>query len=242
MSEWFLDWFNHDYLQLYAQRNAQEAALQVSFILKHVQLPLEATILDLGCGAGRHAIEMASRGFHVVGVDSSTILIQQAIKIKRDHPNWDLTFLNQDLFALDLGHRFDLVMNMFTSFGYFAEDEKNAEIFKVVAKHLKKNGKFLFDYLNPKYAIEHLVPSEKVELKEKTVQITRKVENDKRIIKTIQFPHKTYQEKVSLYSRDQIEEMMQSYGLYPIKVWNNFEGEEWSEGGERQIFLCALKS
>lgn len=237
---WFNKWFNEDYLKLYSHRSMEEAFDQVHALAKLLDLKKSASILDLACGTGRHSIAFAEMGYSVVGVDLSSILISKARKRAKKSKPLQVEFIVQNMFDLsDLG-QFDLIVNLFTSFGYFDSDEKNASIFDVVSKHLKPNGYFILDYLHPFQVVSTLIPKEIRIIDQEHVLITRKVEEGS-VIKTISFPGRDYQERVKLYNREQIEIMMAKKGLSVVSVFNDYQGNPWKEKGDRQLFICKRK-
>lgn len=236
-THWFHRWFNEDYLNLYAYRDPAEAVVQSAFIIKALDLQGDEKILDLGCGTGRHVIEFAKRGFNVTGIDVSAYLIEQGKKVLQDS-DLDATLIVADMFDLpDLG-LFDVVLNVFTSFGYFPQDEQNARVFDAVRSHLRPDGKFFLDYLHPAQVIRNLIPFEVKEVGEERVEITKRIEGG-RILKTIVFSHpkREYVEKVKLYTRSQIEEMLSAHSLQVQEVWNDYDGSPWRDDGDRQLFF-----
>ena len=74
MSEWFEHWFGEEYLELYPHRDAEEAARVAELLEARGVVRPGARVLDLACGAGRHAMALAHRGARVVGLDLSTPL------------------------------------------------------------------------------------------------------------------------------------------------------------------------
>ena len=121
MKEWFKDWFNtEEYLNVYRHRNEQDAKELIELILENINIHLGCNILDLACGAGRHSILFAQRGYKVSAVDLSKNLLKVALdaaikaKVK-------INFIKADLRNLCIKPKFDLVVNLFTSFGYFDE-------------------------------------------------------------------------------------------------------------------------
>lgn len=236
-SEWYKEWFNRDYLELYSNRNAEEAESQVEFIIKRLELTGDELVLDLACGSGRHAIPLAKRGFHVVGVDGSKELIELALEALRPFPALSLSFQIGDMKEMDYNHAFDVVISMFTSFGYFETDRDNFTVFEAVRKCLKQEGQFFFDFLNPEYLRSHLIEKEEKQVKGKTVKIERKIEND-RAYKTIHFPHHTYTESIALYSEAALKKALRENRLEPIQQWGNYDGSPFSKESKRQIFRC----
>lgn len=234
---WFQEWFNEDYLKLYAYRNQEEADKQVDFIMRALSLTGRERVLDIGCGAGRHSIAFGQRGFSVVGVDASEYLIGKANEKVETQPNLPVRFVIGDMYQLMNLGTFDLIINMFTTFGYFSDDQENARIFGVVRHHLLEGGHFFFDYLHPHQVREHLKPKADVMVDGEQVHIEKQIKED-RVIKTIQFPGRVYQEKVKLYDREQIEDMLREYRLKVVDCWNDYEGNPWREDGDQQLFHC----
>src|ERR1700761_4914847 len=115
-AEWFSSWFDSPhYHRLYADRNDAEAARFTDALVATLQPRRGARVLDLGCGAGRHARQLASKGYDITGIDLSAHSIAEARKAEGPH----LRFRRQDM-RLPFGRgRFDYVFNFFTSFGYF---------------------------------------------------------------------------------------------------------------------------
>jgi len=236
---WFHHWFNDDYLKLYSYRDSKEAERQTDFLIKALNLKNHEKILDLGCGLGRHVIALAKKGFDATGVDLSEFLIQQGSKSLAKHPQYRARLIAGDMFDLNNLGTFSVVLNMFTSFGYFAADSDNAKIFEVAARHLCRSGKFFLDYLHPQKVKHHFNSVTKTLADGENVRITKRIEGD-RVIKSIIFssPKRTYEEKVKLYSRHQIQEMLAQHGLNVVRVWNDYEGNPWREKGDRQLFYC----
>lgn len=231
---WYQDWFNEDYLKLYRYRDEAEAHEQIDFLIENVPLQGNERILDLGCGIGRHAIILADKGFQVLGVDASSTFIQEA---QRQYtPERKLVFCLRDMRHLEGLGKFDLVINMFTSFGYFDSDADNRAVLKSVFYALNQKGKFFLDYLNPPYVQSTLVPYEEREIEGEKVVITRNIAGE-RIIKKIAFPNRSYYENVRLYKREKLEALFESEGFQVLKVWSGYDGAPWDENGARQLFL-----
>lgn len=235
--EWFTHWFNQDYLHLYAERDDEEAERQVAFLIDQLHLTGKEKILDIGCGAGRHAFAFAKRGFSVVGIDISKELIHEAQNKLEKHPTLFLTFVEGDMRNLEGMGKFDLVINMFTSFGYFHTQEENGAIFAEIRKCLRLGGQFFLDYLHPFHIKQSLIRHEEINVLGEKVVIDKDIIGE-RVIKKICFPGRIYKENVALYSKEEVEQMLHEHRLQVRKVWDDYQGNPWKERGDRQLFLC----
>ena len=104
-----------------------------------------ATVLDLGCGTGNHTIELARRGYEVVGVDRSTWMVAEAQRKAALEPHVRVTVRQGDLRGLDLQRRFDVVLMMFAVLGYQLEDADVLAALGTARRHLPSGGLLLFD-------------------------------------------------------------------------------------------------
>src|SRR5688500_7812392 len=119
---WFGKWFDSSfYHQLYANRDENEAKAFIDELLLELQPVEAASMLDLGCGSGRHARYLAAQGFNVTGIDLASSSIRTAKQFKMEN----LQFYRHDM-RVPFGYdRYDFVFNFFTSFGYFKEEREN---------------------------------------------------------------------------------------------------------------------
>lgn len=114
-------------------------------------------ILDLACGSGRHSIELARRGFSVVGSDISAELIEIANRDAAAEPDLEVSFVEGDLRELDFEAEFDLVLNLNDgAIGYLESDQENHRTFEVIARALRPGGRNLIQLPNVLYAKENL--------------------------------------------------------------------------------------
>jgi SAM-dependent methyltransferase len=123
-------------------------------VLDTMNLAAGAQVLDLGCGYGRHAMELAARGFHVVGLDLSTPLLVRGGE-EASRRGLTINFVRGDMRELDFENQFDGAYCLFSTFGYF-DDETNKKTLQNVARALKPNGKLLVEILNRDYVIADL--------------------------------------------------------------------------------------
>lgn len=150
------DWYKKIWsLDIMKQSWVEDTRRQVDFLINICNLKGDEKILDLACGFGRHSIELARRGFCVVGVDITKDYIDFATQTAREE-NLDATFLLSDIRKVTFEKEFDLVINMGDgAIGYLENETENLKIFDVIATALKPGGKHFMDIMNADYAKHH---------------------------------------------------------------------------------------
>lgn len=244
MSEWFEVWFNTDeYLDVYQHRNEADANALVQLILKNVSLDRNASVLDLACGAGRHSILFAKRGFKVTAVDLSDNLLRVAKK-SAEKNKVNIDFLKSDLRQFAFCKSFDLIVNLFTSFGYFECDAENLKLFETVNKYLSPSGYFVLDYFNKTFIENNLVKESRDNFKHSSLVQKRHIEN-KRVIKDIYINRngttERYKESVRMFSREELISAIEKAGLQIRNVFGGFKAEEFDEMNSQRIIIIAQK-
>lgn len=226
---------------LYKKRNTAEARVFLDHILAKITLPEKAHILDLACGKGRHSRYLNSLGFNVTGADLSHNSIQYAQQFASE----TLRFEQMDMRQLSFQSQFDLVVNMFTSFGYFTDVADNVKVLKGVANSLKPNGLLVIDFLNAHTVINQLVSEEKQTIQDIEFCIHRFVEEDK-IVKKIDIIDRqkflTFNEKVSAFTLNDFKTMFAQSGLELISTFGNYQLEAFEKESSNRLILLAQKS
>src|SRR2546423_15352754 len=146
-SDWWRPWFGPSYLALYDQTLQERPPLEFDRLGALLQLRPPQRILDLPCGQGRHAIELARRGYEVDGMDISPFLIQVA-RERAQAAGVQVRWLSGDMRQPIEDLKFDLILNLFTSFGYFAEDDDDRQVLAVAARMLAPGGRFVLEVIN----------------------------------------------------------------------------------------------
>ncbi|MGE5180929.1 MAG: methyltransferase domain-containing protein [Acidobacteriota bacterium] len=151
---WFVDLFDEDYLRTLPFLTPQATQAEAEFVIDTMSLAPGSQVLDLGCGYGRHAMELAARGIHVVGLDLSTPLLVRGGE-EAHRRGLEINFVRGDMRELDFENQFDAAYCLFSTFGYF-DDETNKKTLQNVARALKQGGKVLIEILNRDYVIADL--------------------------------------------------------------------------------------
>jgi len=148
---WWEELFNDDFIRTMAKVSDAQIGGEVNFIEESLGCEAGAMILDLACGTGRHAVELAARGYQVVGFDLSLAMLARASDEAQDRKQ-KINFVQGDMREMTFEETFDGVYSWNTSFGYF-DEEKNGAVIARVHKALKKGGQFLLDVVNRDYII-----------------------------------------------------------------------------------------
>lgn len=130
---------------------------ECKFIEKELNYNKFLKILDVGCGTGRHAIELTKRGYHITGIDLSESQLERAIE-KAESKGLNIDFQQQDARNLSFNKEFDVaIMLCEGGFSLMETDEMNYDILKNVSNALKDNCKFIFTTLNGLFPLYHSV-------------------------------------------------------------------------------------
>lgn len=237
MSEWFEHWFGDEYLELYPHRDDAEAT-QVVDLLRRVQAVRPDTrVLDLACGAGRHSVALAAAGIRAIGLDLSLPLLRSARR-----RGLETALVRADMRILPFRDRcFDSVVNLFTSFGYFAHDADHERALREVARVLKPGGRFAMDFLNAPAVRATLVPrDEKVLGTRRVVQERRITASGLSVEKIIRLldDGRTFSEHVRLYGREDLERLFAAAGLVVDQVLGDYGGGAHTAQSPRLILLA----
>lgn len=155
---WYNKWFGTRYYDLlYNKRDDNEAKRFLDVLMHQINLPHDAKILDVACGKGRHAIYLNKLGFDVTGIDLS----YNSIDYGKQFENPKLQFYLHDMRRLFRTNSYDLLLNLFTSFGYFEHKHHNSMAINSWAAALKPKGKLVIDFFNTNKITTQLVPHQK---------------------------------------------------------------------------------
>jgi SAM-dependent methyltransferase len=234
-SQWFASWFDsHYYHRLYAHRSDAEAAGFIDALVDRLQPYEHDSILDLGCGAGRHAKYLASKGFCVSGLDLAASSIRTAQRWERP----GLRFLRHDM-RLPFGRRaFDYVFNMFTSFGYFDSAAEHQQVVRNIANALRPGGRLVLDYLNVRHAEARLVPAEITEIDGVVYRVTR-WSDATHFYKRIEVDGLEHVERVAKFTRGDFTELFARAGLTIEAVYGDYALRPYDADSSPRLILMA---
>lgn len=241
---WFEDWFDSPlYEKLYANRDEKEARQLIEFLQSTLSLNECSHILDLGCGRGRHSLNLARQGYRVKGIDLSEEAIKKARRRAEDEGLDNVDFQVRDM-RNPLPEKFDAIVNLFTTFGYFEEDRENSRVLDSVVSMLKERGIFVLDYLNAPRVRETYVPEEVGDFQGIDYKINRYIRDDA-IYKEIVFSgdglddKRSYTERVKLYDLEWFKRELDNRNLMIDHVYGDYRGHEYDPAESPRLLIIA---
>ena len=241
---WYNDWFNSKfYLKVYSHRDDTEAERLVNLIIKELELPSGTKVLDMACGSGRHAIIFARKGFDVTAVDLSKLLISEAEK-NADENNVQIKFVLSDILKFQTECRYKIVLNLFTSFGYFDNDEENFQVIKKAYDLIEDGGFFVLDYFNKNFLMKNLIPT--TVFSENSYRITQnRMISGNRVQKNITIENKDsvveFYESVRVYNYEEISEFISKAGFKKDFNYGDYDGNRFNLDSSPRLILFARK-
>jgi SAM-dependent methyltransferase len=235
---WFANWFDTEYYHLLYgnKRSDEEAVLFVQHLDSYFNFTKGLTAWDMSCGKGRHARALEHFGFNVIATDLSKQSILQAAS---NSPN-TIEFSVHDMRQFFRSNYFDLVGNFFTSIGYFKNRYEDERIVKNAYTALKPNGLFVLDFLNAE-KLKYLESSTETKTIGSVKFIIRKFVKSKSIHKEIIVTDGAkelhHEEKVNLYSVDELKHLLLKSGFTQMECFGNYKMEAYTTDSDRCIVI-----
>ncbi|MCI2228415.1 methyltransferase domain-containing protein [Polaribacter sp. MSW13] len=236
--DWFTNWFNTPYYHtLYKNRNDTDAQLFMKNITEFLDLPKSTSILDLPCGKGRHSVFLNSLGYKVTGADLSENSIKHAKKFENNHLKFEVHDMREPI-----QNQYDAIFNLFTSFGYFEDDKEDLLILKNIKQGLKKDGFFVFDFLNAVKVKANLVTKEVKVVDNITFNIKREI-NDGFILKHISFfadgKEHSYTERVKYLDVNKMKLYFEKVGFTITNIFGDYNLSTFDANTSNRLIIVA---
>ena len=237
---WFSSWFDTKYYHiLYKNRDESEAELFISNLYKHLKLSNEQ-VLDLACGKGRHSVTLNKLGLNVLGVDLSA----QSIACASHFQSETLNFQEHDMREVIENKTFDVVFNLFTSFGYFENEEDNFTVLRAIYEMLNPNGILVIDFMNATRILANLVKEETKTEDSIDFQLSRIFDGrfiKKNISFTDQGENYNFQECVRGFTFEDFHSMLTQTNFKIESVFGDFQLSPFNAETSDRLILIARK-
>lgn len=244
---WCEDIYNRQiFFDLYSEEDIRIAPQEVESLVKILGLKPGQSILDVCCGYGRHATELAKRGYKVTGIDLSPKQIELAIERAKEE-GLAVNFIVGDVREMDFQDKFDITLNLFTSFGYFQDETENLKMLERIAYATIPNGLFLMDLWNREKQIKDFKPKESEEhngiIIEKTWDFDP-LEGRLNWENTVIFPNgrkENWNHSIRAYTLVELRRMLNEVGFRLEKVLGDLDGHDYTIDSPNMILVSRRK-
>ena len=227
---------------LFNTQRLELAKEQVQQVEKLLQLPGGARILDLCCGVGRHSIELADLGYAVTGVDRTQRYIEQARQTALER-GLGPVFLVGDMRDYRSPDGYDAVLNMFGSFGYFADEADDRKVVANMYEALRPGGQVLIETMGKEILARqfqernwHEVDDLLILSEQKITQNWGRVETRWIAIRgTERIEHHV---SIHSYSAVELSSLLADGGFREIRVFGSLDGIEYNQDAQRLVVVA----
>jgi SAM-dependent methyltransferase len=246
LANWYESAFGAHYIELYAHRDEKDAQRAVDFVLRRTGADALAgrPALDLCCGAARHSLELLRRCAPVLAsLDLSSDLLVEAKRVA-GRCGIPLQLFRGDMRQLPFApDSFHLVLNLFTSFGYFTDDAQNEAVMAGIARVLRPGGKLILDHMNPPYLLANLktescraTPSGLLVFERRSIDRSRRrVEKHSSFF--LEWATRESFESVRFYTPEEMTALAARFGLVLGASYGDFDDSPLTPQSPRAIYV-----
>jgi SAM-dependent methyltransferase len=243
-----MQWFENDdfwrdfYPYMFSEDRFAAARDEVTRIMELTQSS-GGRLLDLCCGPGRHSIEFARRGFTVTGVDRSHYLLEKARRYASESAV-AIEWVEEDMRDFIRPDTFDVVCNLFTSFGYFEDEHEDLKVLNNIYRSLHENGVFVMEMLGKERLARVWQSAMAFDLPDGSVLIQRpQVRNDWSRVRTEWVLLKDGRSKSAIfehwiYSGREIKERLLACGFKQVQLFGNTQGAPYDMEAQRLVAMA----
>ena len=244
MQEWFAD---EDYwLKLYpfifSEERFDDAGQEVEGVLG-LACPKGRDVLDLACGPGRHATAFAKRGFNVTGVDLSPFLLQNARELSAGE-GVNVEWVQADMRVFVRHEAFDLAICLFTSLGYFADQQEDVLALSNVFQSLRTGASLVVELMGKECLASLYAPTGSQKLPDGRILVERRqvvdcwsrIRNEWIVID--EGAATTFEFEISIYSGQELKDRLLSIGFREVELFAGFDGSEYGSSARRLVAVA----
>jgi ubiquinone/menaquinone biosynthesis C-methylase UbiE len=248
-SEWWESFFHGPWGQWQAEGFRQEnTKTEAELLVDALGLKPGQSVLDVACGTGRHAIELADGGVEVTGIDFNETALLTARRSAAAR-GVDVQFLKQDMRCLGYREEFDAAYCFWTSFGYFEDESHDFVVAKRIAEALRPGGRFLLEIIATETILPIFEPHRAEWLDEAhTRQLlhdtrfdcaTGRIEEDWTFVENGR--RESCHSSLRLYSYRELCELLREAGFESFAGYDTETGEAFDLGSSRLSLVASLR-
>ncbi len=241
-------WFDNNemwevfYDCMFDQESFALANQQCQQILDLVDRPINS-VLDMACGPGRHVLGFSRLGLKVSGVDLSSYLLNQAANLI-EQQQLDATLIHSDLLNYQPRQKFDLITNLFTSFGYYADAAENQQVLNNAFNWLNTEGTLVIDTFGKEQAAHAIEPVHCTEYDNGDLRFERPLltenmnvyANEWILVRDNQAYRWEYEHFV--YSANELTAMLKQAGFKTVEIYGSFDTNDYDLAAERLVAVA----
>jgi SAM-dependent methyltransferase len=240
--DWTQDYFDDTYRRLFLETvDPARTAKQVQQLLVLCPILPGSSILDVGCGIGRHSIEFAGLGFKVTGVDFNSRYVT-VCKDRAAALGLNIRFFTADSRTMSLDVTADLAVSLWSSFGYYGE-QGDLQTLQRMAEHTKRGGHVVVDVENRDYIAKHFVPEEWHEDGQELVAERRRFDVadgtvvTRRVVQCGSTRHE-YRRVLRMYTMTELKTLLEQAGLRLERWYGDYDGSRFGLESKRMIVIA----
>ena len=242
------EWFDDDafwiglYPVMFTEQRFVEAADQADKLV-NLAKPRGTKVLDLCCGPGRFSVPLAAKGFAVTGVDRTAFLLDKARARAKD-AGVKIEWIRRDMRDFTRPAAFDLVISMYTSFGYFDDRGDDLRVLRHTFTNLKPGGTLVIDVFGKERAARLFQPTASESFADGTVLVRRhevlddwtRLRNEWIVIRTGRA--QTFNFHHTIFSGQELRDRLQLAGFQDVRLYGNLDGDDYGLSAERLIAIA----
>lgn len=242
------NWYENDIFWTEMQRKLfsndmwEQAGRDLDLILELLHPEKDAVICDLCCGPGRHTLELAERGFRVTGVDRTVHYIN-ALKKEASRENLTVECVQADMREFIALDTFDIILNLYTSFGYFENQADDMKVLKNIFTSLKKGGRFIIEMMGKEVLARIFAERDWYDDDGVLFLVERKVKQDwswieSRWIMIDDNDRKEFTVSHRLYSGKELADILKTSGFSKVTLYGSFAGIPYNQNARRLVAVA----
>jgi len=229
---------------LFPNDRVRSAADEVDAILAMVDTGEVIDILDLCCGPGRHAIELARRGYRVCGVDRTEAFLERARAETKPQAFDELEWVAADMREFVRPDGFDLALNLFTSFGYF-DAAGDRRVLENLHQSLRTGGTLIIDVTSREIVARQFASHDRHELEDGALWLEKRellddgarIRNTWTLVRDDQETAFTFE--LRLYTGEELAALVTDVGFREVRTLGHVDGRPYDEQAERLVVVAS---